>query len=55
MTDRSYQVEWSPSLLPDSWTPIGSAVNGTGSPLQVTDPTPVAAESRFYRLRILHN
>lgn len=47
--DTSYQVEWSDDLT--VWSALGSAITGTGSPIQVVDPNALnAAPGRFYRL-----
>jgi subtilisin family serine protease len=51
LAGRSYQVEWSSSLRPNSWLPLGTPFPGTGAAVEVTDPAPGGA-SRFYRLRI---
>lgn len=47
---QRYTLEFCDQLAADAWTPI-ETLDGTGSPLTFTDPTPPAT-SRFYRLRI---
>lgn len=49
--DTIYQVEWSNNL--STWAPLGSAVTGTGSPIQVTDSNALnSSAKRFYRLAL---
>jgi hypothetical protein len=49
---HSYQLEYKDDLRAPNWTPLGSALTGTGGPLSVTNnfsESPV----RFYRLEVL--
>lgn len=52
--DRRYQVEWSHSLQGGSWLPLGAALNGTGTVLELIDPDSILSTGRrFYRLGLL--
>ena len=35
---QTYQLQYSDAMVPTNWTNIGSAVPGTGSPIQFTEP-----------------
>lgn len=48
----SYQLQISTTLATGSWTNLGTAISGTGGALVFTDPTPMGATSRFYRIMI---
>jgi hypothetical protein len=53
LPDRDYQVLFSNTLLPDSWSVLpGTVVSQTGDQRTVTDPN-AAAERRFYRVEII--
>lgn len=46
----SYMIDYADRIDPAKWQPLAS-VAGTGSSIQVIDPTPAAA-ARFYRIRV---
>jgi len=47
----NYQLQSSPSLLPDSWTDVSSPIPGTGT--QLTTNLPIGPEpEKFFRLRL---
>jgi hypothetical protein len=48
---QTYQVEYKDRLDDPAWTPLGSAIAGTGNPLTVHDDNN-GAQHRFYRLKI---
>jgi subtilisin family serine protease len=54
--DRCYQIEWSETLQPGSWQPLGAPVTGTGALMQVQDPEAIQnATRRFYRMTVLED
>ena len=51
---RLYQVEWTDDLSAALWTPLGSMIEGTGSPHVFSDPgAAIGSQRRFYRLRVV--
>ncbi len=48
-----YQLEYTDSLNSPTWTPLGSALTGTGGTLSLTN-SPAAATQRFFRLRLVN-
>ena len=51
--DKSYIVERTLTLQPTSWTTVATNVPGTGSPVQVIDPSGGTNPTRYYRVRLL--
>ena len=49
----SYRIETSATLAPNSWSPLGPDLTGTGGPLQATDATANKPAKRFYRVRVI--
>lgn len=49
----SYRIETSATLAPNSWTPLGPDLTGTGGPLQAADATADKPAKRFYRVRVI--
>ena len=49
-TNHSYVIEYTDSLEPVNWLPLGSPVPGTGGGITVTDPLNVG--QRFYRVKL---
>ncbi len=49
----SYRIETNNTLAPNSWTPLGADLTGTGSILQATDATANKPAKRFYRVRVI--
>ncbi|HEX9785038.1 MAG TPA: thrombospondin type 3 repeat-containing protein [Opitutaceae bacterium] len=47
---RTYRVERSTDLAPDSWETIQASVPGTGSVVSFTDTAPEASQHVFYRI-----
>jgi hypothetical protein len=47
-TGCSYQVEYQNDLTDTTWTPLGSAIAGTGATVTVTDA--LTASARFYQV-----
>ncbi len=52
VTGVRYQLEWLSNLATDSWLPIGSPVDGTGSVVFLIDPAAIGQTKRFYRVRV---
>ena len=50
---KSYQLETSTTLAPQSWTNIGSPVMANGSSTVLADPNGVSDPKRFYRVRVI--
>jgi chitinase len=46
-----YRVLWTSNLAPATWNTLTNNVNGTGSNVPITDPTPATAPGRFYRIQ----
>lgn len=51
-TNKSYQLQWAPSLDSTHWLSLGAAVAGTGTNICVFDSTRGPAK-RFYRIEVL--
>ena len=49
----SYRIETSATLAPNSWSPLGPDLTGTGGPLQATDARANKPAKRFYRVRVI--
>ncbi len=49
----SYQLLWSQTLAEDSWQILQDDILGDGTTLELSDPSAVSAERRFYRLRLV--
>jgi hypothetical protein len=49
---KTYSVEWSDTLLNNSWTVLQSGIAGTGGLVQITDPNAAAQPKRFYRISV---
>lgn len=49
-----YQLETSPDLHPDSWSPIGSPIAGNGLEASVLLPAPDAVAFRAFRVQARH-
>ena len=47
---KSYRLECSDNLAPDSWTIVQDNISGTGSPVTYTDPNGATLSKRFYRI-----
>ena len=45
-----YQVQYSTNVVQPAWINLGSAITGTGSAMNLTDPDAGQAPQRFYRL-----
>jgi len=52
MAGRSYQVQYSTSLLPGSWQNLGGPVVATNAPMTTTDLAP-GDQKRYYRVVLL--
>ncbi len=51
MENTIYRVQWSNNLT--TWSPLGSDLTGTGSAMQISDPSALpAAPARYYRIGI---
>ena len=50
---QTYQLEYKDNLAAPTWTPLGSPVTGTGSPLTLTNNFG-ASPRRFFRLRLVN-
>ncbi|MES2920838.1 MAG: S8 family serine peptidase [Verrucomicrobiota bacterium] len=48
-----YRVEMSDTLAPDSWSPLGPDLTGTGGILQAADSAADKPAKRFYRVRVI--
>lgn len=49
---RRYQLQYSESLAPDSWTDVGAEALGTGNELELSVSQPPGTAKRFYRLML---
>jgi chitinase len=47
----SYRILWNSNLTGGNWSTITTNVDGTGSLLQITDPSPATEPRRFYRIQ----
>ena len=47
---KSYRLECSDNLAPDSWMIVQDNISGTGSPVTYTDPNGASLAKRFYRI-----
>lgn len=52
LTNRHYQVQWTPELSLASWSAVGQAMSGNGTTNYFFDPRGTNA-SRFYRVEVL--
>jgi hypothetical protein len=51
---RSYRIQSSPTLAPDSWSDVpGSEVTAGATELSLTRPVPASAGAAFYRVILL--
>jgi hypothetical protein len=50
---KVYRLERSTTLLENSWTTVEANIEGTGSPIQVTDSGGANQSKRFYRLVVV--
>ena len=48
-----YRIETSDTLAPNSWSPLGLDLTGTGGILPATDFTANKPAKRFYRVRVI--
>ncbi len=46
-----YRVQWSSNLAEAPWNTLTNDVAGTGTNVQITDPTPATLPARFYRIQ----
>jgi chitinase len=46
-----YRVQWSSNLAAAPWNTLTNNVAGTGTNVQITDPTPATLPARFYRIQ----
>jgi uncharacterized repeat protein (TIGR03803 family) len=53
ITCQNYQLQYSDTMVPTNWVSTGSAVAGTGSPIQLTDVGGGVQTQRFYRVQIV--
>ena len=51
--NRTYQVEYSDSLSPVNWRPVGDPMAGTGGTIEVLDEEAPLPAQRFYRVVLL--
>ncbi len=49
-TNGLHQLQWSPGLVEDSWTDLGTAKAGTGTNLRAIDALEPSTPQRFYRV-----
>jgi len=49
---RRYRLEFSPGLVPSSWSTVTAGLWGTGNPVEIEEPIPPAVTARFYRVGI---
>ena len=52
VTGRTYQLQRSDTMLPNSWSNIGSPVIGAGASTDLQDPAATGVPRRFYRVQI---
>lgn len=50
VSGRTYRVEYADTLCTNCWSILTNELFGTGSPLQISDPTASQAPRRFYRI-----
>ena len=48
--DAWYRLDYTPTLSPPDWKPVGPAIQATSTSIQLTDPNTMNAPQRFFRL-----
>jgi len=53
VSGKFYRLEQSATLLDNSWTTVEANIEGTGSPIQITDTGGANQSKRFYRIVVM--
>ncbi len=52
ITSKTYQLQYRDDLVAGDWNILLDQIFGTGTTMQITDPTAAGVSKRFYRLRL---